>query len=167
MTDLPALAERIHGILVRAKIGFTPSQDGLEFFVPIRAGPAAGMGRPCPGGGAVMVGRGSLGEEPLVLFQSPVLQGVRFEEAGARALAAINLRNCGLLVGRLSYYEEDGVIALEYAILASNLQTQEFIRALQIVAAYADTLDDDLLLELGVGARARDVWGPAGDTGVA
>jgi hypothetical protein len=59
------------------------------------------------------------------------------------------------------------VIALEYAILASNLQTQEFIRALQIVAAYADTLDDDLLLELGVGARARDVWGPAGDTGVA
>jgi hypothetical protein len=35
------------------------------------------------------------------------------------------------------------------------------------VAAYADTLDDDLLLELGVGARARDVWGPTGDTGVA
>ena len=100
-----------------------------------------------------------------MLFQSPVLQGVRFEEAGARALAAINLRNCSLLVGRLSYYEEDGVIALEYAILASNLQTQEFIRALQIVAAYADTLDDDLLLELGVGARARDVWGPAGDAG--
>jgi hypothetical protein len=96
-----------------------------------------------------------------------VLQGVRFEEAGARALAAINLRNCSLLLGRLSYYEEDGVIALEYAILASNLQTQEFIRALQIVAAYADTLDDDLLLELGVGARARDVWGPTGDTGVA
>ena len=156
MTDLTALAERIHGILVRAKIGFTPSQDGLEFFVPIRDGTAAVMVRP-----------GSFGDEPLVLFQSPVLQGVRFEEAGARALAAINLRNCSLLVGRLSYYEEDGVIALEYAILASNLQTQEFIRALQIVAAYADTLDDDLLLELGVGARARDVWGPTGDTGVA
>src|SRR5690349_23618011 len=96
MTDLPALAERIHGILVRAKIGFTPSQDGLEFFVPIRDGTAAVMVRP-----------GSFGDEPLVLFQSPVLQGVRFEEAGARALAAINLRNCSLLVGRLSYYEED------------------------------------------------------------
>jgi len=76
MTDLPALAERIHGILVRAKIGFTPSQDGLEFFVPIRDGTAAVMVRP-----------GSFGDEPLVLFQSPVLQGVRFEEAGARALA--------------------------------------------------------------------------------
>ena len=52
------------------------------------------------------------------------------------------------------------MIALEYALLAANLQTQEFLRALQIVAAYADTLDDDLLQELGVGARARDVWGP-------
>ena len=73
------------------------------------------------------------------------------------------------MIGRLSYYEADGVIALEYAILARNLQTQEFIRALQIVAAYADTLDDDLLLELGVGARARDVWGSShpGDAGAA
>ena len=158
MTDLPALAERIHGILVREKIGFTPSQDGLEFFVPIRDGTAA-----------VMVKPGSFGEEPLVLFQSPVLQGVPFEEAGARALAAVNLRNCGLVVGRLAYYEADGVIALEYALLAANLQTQEFLRALQIVAAYADTLDDDLLQELGVGARARDVWGPhkPGDAGAA
>ena len=65
--DLPALAERIHGILVREQIGFTPSQDGLEFFVPIRDGTAAVMVRPA-----------SFGEEPLVLFQSPVLQGVRF-----------------------------------------------------------------------------------------
>jgi hypothetical protein len=32
MTDHAALAERIHGILVRAGIGFTPSKDGLEFF---------------------------------------------------------------------------------------------------------------------------------------
>ena len=46
MTELPALAERIHGILVRADIGFTPSQDGLEFFVPIRDGTAALMVRP-------------------------------------------------------------------------------------------------------------------------
>lgn len=158
MPDLPALAERIHGVLVREKIGFTPSQDGLEFFVPIRDGTAAVMVRPS-----------AFGEEPLVLFQSPVLQGVPFEEAGARALAAVNLRNCGLVFGRLSYYEEDGVIALEYAILASNLQAQELIRALQIVAAYADTLDDDLLLELGVGQRARDVWGTPqpGDAGAA
>jgi hypothetical protein len=156
MTDPPALAERIHGILVREQIGFTPSQDGLEFFVPIRDGTAA-----------VMVKPGSFGEEPLVLFQSPVLQGVPFEEAGARALAAVNLRNCGLVFGRLSYYEADGVIALEYALLAANLHTQEFLRALQIFAAYADTLDDDLLLELGVGARARDVWGSPGDAGAA
>ena len=101
MIDLPALAERIHGILVRANIGFTPSQDGLEFFVPIRDGTAAVMIRP-----------GEFGEEPLVVFQSPVLQGVPFEEAGARALAAVNLRNCGLVIGRLAYYEADGVIAL-------------------------------------------------------
>jgi Putative bacterial sensory transduction regulator len=158
MTELPALAERIHGILVRAHIGFTPSQDGLEFFVPIRDGTAAVMVRP-----------GEFGDEPLVVFQSPVLQGVPFEEAGARALAAVNLRNCGLIIGRLAYYEADGVIALEYAILARNLQAQELIRALQIVAAYADTLDDDLLLELGVGQRARDVWGTPqpGDAGAA
>jgi hypothetical protein len=116
-----------------------------------------------------MVRPGEFGDEPLVIFQSPVLQGVPFDEAGARALAAVNLRNCALVIGRLAYFEADGVIALEYAILARSLQAQEFIRALQIVAAYADTLDDDLLLELGVGARARDVWGAPqpGDAGAA
>jgi Putative bacterial sensory transduction regulator len=156
VTDHAALAERIHGILVRAGIGFTPSKDGLEFFVPIRDGTAAVMVRP-----------EEFGDEPVVFLHSPILQGVPFEEAGARALAAVNLRNCGLIFGRLCYYEEEGVIAYEYAILAGQLQSEEFLRALQIIAAHADTLDDDLRAELGTGRTARDVWGRPEDAGAA
>jgi hypothetical protein len=152
VTDLAALAERIHGMLVRAGIGFTLSDDGLEFFVPLRDGTAAVIVRP-----------DTFNEEPLVFLHSPILQGVAFAEAGARALAAVNLRNCRLVFGRLCYYEVEGVIALEYAILAQHLQSDEFVRVLQILAAYADTLDDDLRHELGIGARARDVWGSTGD----
>ena len=72
-----------------------------------------------------------------------------------------------MIFGRLCYYEEEGVIAFEYAILAGQLQSEEFLRALQIIAAHADTLDDDLRAELGTGQTARDVWGRPEDAGAA
>lgn len=94
------------------------------------------------------------GQQTVIQLRSNVLLGVSHEPTAA-VLVEVNRLNCESAFGRWAYYQDEGVLALEYDMIGDHLQEPELMGALTTVAMLADHQDDQLQVLFG-GRRATD-----------
>jgi len=129
---------QIESILLRNNLGFTAVGTELR----LRFSSAL-----------LIVGVRALGRQALVTVRSPVLRDIPDLTDRHAILGRLNDLNVASHFGKWAYYEEQGLIGLEYDLLGDDLQDEELLTALTTLARSADHVDDRLKDEFG-GLRA-------------
>jgi hypothetical protein len=133
--DKMQAADYVAGILARNQVPFQTRNDNLQF-------------RILSGSTAVFVDFADWRQDTVISLSAPVLQELPSEgEAYWKSLQTLNELNCKVYFGKLCRYGE--VLRLEHDLLASRLQGEELMNALDTIAGLADEWDDRLRTELG------------------
>lgn len=144
----PRVIEQVHGILARADIRFALSDDRNRYLVPVPQGSAVVEIEFHPWARA----------QTMISLRSDVLVDVEMtEENRLEVLEHLNALNQTSLFGRFHLDADRTTVVLQHDLLGDQLQAEELINALYTVGLLADQADDELLRELGSGARASDV----------
>ena len=94
------------------------------------------------------------GAQTLIQIRSILLSGLACD-ASYNLLSEVNRLNSDTLFGKWVYYEDEGILALEYDLLGDHLQEAELMTALAAIARLADHHDDILQAKLG-GQKGTD-----------
>ena len=78
-------------------------------------------------------------------------------------LEEVNRLNCERTFGKFCFYEDLGLINIEYDLLGDTLESAELMNGLSLCAGQADELDDELVTKFRTGWRARDPEGEEDD----
>lgn len=127
-------ADFVREILVRNNLEFATRDDGLGH--RIRAGVTA-----------VDVTFPPWGEDDSIVIVSAVLLEDLEEDVAAKALESINRLNCDRYFGKFCLREN--VISIEHVMLASQMQADELMSALSVIANTANQSVEELQRELG------------------
>lgn len=122
----------VNGYLHDWGVAFERSEDGETF-------------RLIHGSTAAYIDFYEMGTSTVVHVHAPVLIGVD-EDAPIDALAVLNGE---LPFGKLCFYPDQRVVALEYELLGDFLDQEELVNAIMAVATLADDWDDRLLRDFG------------------
>lgn len=159
MSAVTRVAEQVHGILTRAQLNFHIDQTGNSFIIPF-------------GSTACQLDVGEAGEQTLVGIRATVLENVDASgDRRGKILERLNEINNDGAFGTMCMRDGDGrsMIFLQHQLLADELDTNELLNALDLAAARADSLDDELMTAFETGetwaaVQAREKT--SGDQGV-
>lgn len=93
-----------------------------------------------------------VGRQTVITMRAPLLRQVPAESQGVTLLARLNELNCRSHFGKWALYP-DGLVALEYDLLGDDLQEDELMTAVTMLARLADQ-QDDLLQDAFGGLRS-------------
>jgi len=148
------IIDQVFGILSKAGVAFQTRPDGKQYRV--RNGSAF-----------VFIGFLDRGDDVLVSLTCPILQEVDEAVPGPlKLLEAVNRFNCETLYGKACWYPVTRSITVEHYLRANELDADELLHALELMAETVEEDDDSLLAALGTGRRGEDVWGAEDDDGI-
>jgi|GEM_PF-3368290 len=111
---------------------------------------------------AVYVNFAGSPDTPIVKLSSPLVMDVPLDGQRDQILARLNEIN--MKYRYLKLYLGDDIIIAHYAIPGTNLDGEDFSRAMRMMVSLCEMLDDSLMVEFG-GQRSVDVigWGEEDD----
>jgi hypothetical protein len=143
--------EQVAGILHRNGVEFDTRADGNEYRIVRDTS-------------ATFISFSRLGSGTMISFYSPVLQEIEEDDRLAELYELMNELNAASRFGRFVYYPELRVIALEYDLLADDLQEAELMHALTLISDVANAQDEELKIRLGTGLRFQEAEPPESST---
>jgi hypothetical protein len=127
--------DQVAGIFTRHEVPFGVSNDGTSL-------------RVLSGSAAVLVSVVEFGSRSVIHLHSPVVVGLDMSDHDVvgKAFAAANALNRDKYLAKFSVYE--GALVAELDLLGEDLQAQELMDGLVILAGIVDDIDDGLATEL-------------------
>lgn len=146
--DMDASIEQVAGILVRDELQFqmAPEGDGYRLLF---------------GSAAVFIAFLPWRDGVSITVSAPILSDIDPSAPGA-AVALNRLNELNLSHRFLKFVFDDGTLVAIYDLLGDRLQAEELLNAVYVVAAAADHLDDELIVEMG-GKRFEEVLEELGE----
>jgi Putative bacterial sensory transduction regulator len=136
-----AVIDQVGGIMTREGFVFGTDDEGTSYRLLFDSA-------------AVYVDFQGEEDDPIVQLNAPLVMKVPLEGQRSAILARLNELNNSYRY--IKVYLEEDVIVASYAIPGLNLDGGDFTRAMEVVVALSEMLDDTLMIEFG-GERSVDI----------